>query len=99
MSKSTSIQHEEKVRTHIIIPKGIMKQLDKLVGARGRSKFIIGAVVERINRIRLAHAAKKVAGSLRNTAIPEWDTSEKASEWVHSLRRDADTQRGYTKSP
>lgn len=70
-----------------------MKQLDKLVGARGRSKFIVDAVVERLGRIRLEEAARKAAGSLSHVGIDAWSTSEKASSWVHNLRREAESKR------
>ena len=88
---ATMVTHQkERMRTHVIMPEEVVKQLDKLVGARERSKFIVAAVVDRMNRIRLERAAKKVAGSLANWGIDEWRTEEKTSAWVHNLRKEAD---------
>jgi hypothetical protein len=66
-------------RTHVVMPEIVIKQLDKLVGARERSKFIVAAVVDRMNRMRLERAAKKVAGSLKEWDIDHWGTEEKTS--------------------
>lgn len=78
------------MRTHIMMPEEIIKQLNSFVGVRGRSKFIVDAVIERINRMRLKKAVAKVAGSLKDRDIPGWETGKKTSFWVHNLRQKAD---------
>jgi metal-responsive CopG/Arc/MetJ family transcriptional regulator len=92
MNTAIAVNQKERMRTHVIMPEEVIKQLDKLVGARERSRFIVAAVVDRMNRIRLERAARKAAGSLANWDIDEWFTSEKASSWVHELRRAADRE-------
>lgn len=83
---------KETMRTHIIIPKEVVDSVDMLVGRRGRSKFFAEAVEEKLARARLSEAARKAAGSLKDTAIPGWETSESAAEWVRLSRR-ADEER------
>lgn len=95
MNTGISIHYDDVMRTHVVIPKVLIKQVDTLVGTRGRSKFIVAAVADRIKTLRLAQAANKVAGSLTKTYIPEWDSSEKAAAWVHTLRQNADNQREH----
>ena len=84
------------VRTHIVMPEKVIRQLDRLVGSRGRSKFVVEAVVARISHIKLQQVASKVAGSLRDTPISGWETGENASAWVREQRREADTKPNHS---
>lgn len=77
----------EAMRTHIVVPKDLVASVDELVGRRSRSKFFTDAAEEKLARVRLARAAKQAAGSLANTTIPGWETSETAVEWVRASRR------------
>lgn len=91
MNNPFSYTHtKETVRTHVIMPEDVVRQLDKMVGMRERSKFIVDAVIERINRIKLRESASKLAGSLSDKNIEGWDTEENTSSWVQSLRKEAD---------
>ena len=83
----------EMVRTHIIIPKDLVSDVDRLVGARHRSEFITDAVAEKLARARLRQAAHKLGGSLVDKDIPGWESTESAADWVRSLRRESETQR------
>jgi len=84
------------VRTHIVMPEQVIRQLDRLVGSQGRSKFVVEAVVVRISYIRLQQVARKVVGSLRDTPISGWETSENASAWVREERREADAKLNHS---
>ena len=75
------------MRTHVVIPKETVETIDRLVGRRGRSKFLAEAAEEKLRRLRLLRAADKVAGSLADVAIPGWESPEAVSEWVRSMRR------------
>ncbi len=83
---------KEAVRTHVVIPRELVDLVDELVGQRGRSRFFSEAVEEKLSRVRLLRAAKRVVGSLADVDTPGWETSEAASEWVRASRR-ADGQR------
>jgi hypothetical protein len=60
------------VRTHVVMPKEVVDEIDDLVGPRRR---------------RLLDAFDRAAGSLANVGVPGWETSELAAEWVRNLRR------------
>jgi len=64
-------------RTHIILPTALIKEVDRLVGERGRSSFIASAAAEKVARLRLLKASEKAAGSLRDVAISDWETPGK----------------------
>jgi predicted transcriptional regulator len=80
----------ETVRTHIVMPKELVAEVDHLVGPRRRSEFIAEAVAEKVARERLRQAAHKVAGSLADVDTPGWETPESTVEWVRALRRESD---------
>lgn len=75
------------MRTHVIIPTEVVRDIDKLVGKRGRSKFLTKAAEEKLKKERFHSALEKVAGSLKDVDIPGWETSESAAKWVHDSRR------------
>jgi hypothetical protein len=64
-----------------------VKSVDELVGRRRRSRFFTEAVQEKVDRLRLARLAEKMAGSLADVDIPGWETKESAAEWVRASRR------------
>jgi hypothetical protein len=64
--------------------------VDALVGPRKRSEFLVDAARERVRREKARKLAHELAGSLKENHLPEWDTPESASAWVHRLRRESD---------
>ncbi len=78
---------KESTRTHVILPRDVVDAVDNLVGKRGRSRFFAEAAEEKLARVRLENAARKAAGSLAEVAIPGWETSESAAEWVRASRK------------
>ena len=79
------------MRTHVVLPDGIVPAIDKLVGKGNRSKFIEEAVQEKLRKDNLLKALQESFGILRDEDYPEWSTSEKVAKWVHDMRQ-RDTQ-------
>jgi len=77
----------EAVRTHVVLPRELIEELDELVGPRHRSEFLAEAAEEKLSRLKLARAFEQFAGSLADVDIPGWETSESAAEWVRASRR------------
>jgi hypothetical protein len=76
----------ETVRAHIVMPKDLVSSIDRLVGKRARSRFLVEAAEEKLARERRARILLSAAGALADDAVPEWEDS---SEWVrHSRERD-----------
>ena len=76
----------EMLRTHVVMPKETVHDIDELVGRRGRSKFLVDAAEEKLRRLRQQAALRKVAGSLKDVDIPGWETPQAASAWVTESR-------------
>lgn len=81
---------KEMMRAHIVIPKDLVADVDRMVGSRHRSEFVADAVAEKLARERLRRAARRLGGSLADKDIPGWESTEAAADWVRSLRRESD---------
>lgn len=79
-------------RAHVIVPEELLAEVDALVGARRRSEFFVDAVREKVAREQLRIAAHRLAGSLTDSSIPAWETSDSSLAWVRSLREESDEQ-------
>lgn len=77
------------MRTHVSLPSDLVEEVDRVVGARRRSRFVEQAIRGHLRRERMAAALRESAGSLKDD-YPEWDTPEKVSEWVAEGRREDD---------
>ncbi|MGH2584276.1 MAG: CopG family ribbon-helix-helix protein [Dehalococcoidia bacterium] len=81
---------KQAVRTHIVLPRDLVEAIDRIVGARRRSRFVEEAIAEKLARERQEEALRESAGALDSTEYPDWNTPEKISAWVRNLRRQAD---------
>ena len=77
------------MRTHVILPAELVEEVDRVVGARRRSRFVEEAIRSHLKRQNMARALRETAGSLRGQ-YPEWETPEMVSEWVAERRREDD---------
>lgn len=80
----------ERRRAHVLLPREIIDEIDATVGPRGRSRFILEAVEERLQRQRRLAAFERVVGSVADGEIPEWETPESTAAWLEELRRGCD---------
>ena len=75
------------MRTHIILPEGLVEEIDNLVGKRKRSRFVKEAITEKLRRGALLNALKETTGILSAEEHPEWETPEKVVTWVKESRQ------------
>jgi metal-responsive CopG/Arc/MetJ family transcriptional regulator len=79
---------EERVRTHIVLPRDVIEAVDRVAGRRKRSEFIAAAVRDSLIRAQQREALENTAGALAGSDYPEWETPEKTSAWVRKLREE-----------
>jgi metal-responsive CopG/Arc/MetJ family transcriptional regulator len=79
---STAAKH----RTHIIIPRRLASDIDRLVGKRSRSRFIADAAEWKLKNLRQLEALQGAIGSIRSEDHPEWENG--SAEWVHTMRQE-----------
>ena len=76
----------EAMRTHVVMPRKLVEEVDAKVGPRGRSQYVVEAVREKLDRERRLALFDEMAGTLKDVNVPGWETSESASQWVRELR-------------
>ena len=74
------------VRTNLLLPKDVVDEVDRVAGARGRSRYVTEALRAKLKRDRLRVAIERTAGVLRPEDYPEWSSSEKVAAWVRARR-------------
>lgn len=85
--------HATTTRTHLIAPKKLIEEIDRLVGPRRRSEFLTEAAAEKLQREKLLQATRDAAKLPPVDDVPGWATPEQVSQWVHDLRRESDRTR------
>ena len=73
------------LRTHIVLPAELAKDLDELVGPRGRSAFLVETAAKEIKRRRLLAFLASGEPAWRDENHPEL-VEMGTAEWVRSLR-------------
>lgn len=73
-------------RTHIVIPKDLASEIDKVVGKRGRSGFLAQAARKELKRLGMLRALERAAGSWKDKEHPE--LKKGAAQWVEGLRKE-----------
>jgi hypothetical protein len=83
-------------RAHILLPDDLLREIDSLVGPRGRSAFLVETARTEVRRQKLLHflESKGPAGkepAWRDAHHPE--LAEGADVWLRKLRRESDRAR------
>lgn len=74
-------------RAHVVMSDETLREIDRLVGQRSRSRFLEEAAREKLERLALASALEDTAGIVSAQAYPEWRDRHAAAEWVRETRR------------
>ena len=70
---------------HIVISEDLAREIDRMVGKRGRSKFLTQAAEKELKRLRMLRALQRAAGSWKDADHPELRCG--AARWVAKLRK------------
>ncbi|HUI58323.1 MAG TPA: hypothetical protein VLY04_25290 [Bryobacteraceae bacterium] len=73
-------------RAHIILPEELLRQIDELVGVRGRSQFLVELARREVHRLRLLHFLEEDRAGWNLQEHPELNGG--AAAWVDSLRQE-----------
>jgi len=72
------------VRTNLLLPEDLVREVDRLAGPRNRSRYVAEALEARLRRDRLREAVEATAGVWRDR--DPWGSSEAVVAWVRGLR-------------
>ena len=75
-------------RTHIIIPSDLVREIDALVGPRGRSAFLLETARQEVQRRKLLRFLEGEQPAWRAEDHPEFSAGTAA--WVRQVRQQSD---------
>jgi hypothetical protein len=76
----------EKVKTHVMFPAELLHAIDKIVGGRKRSSFIVEAAKEKLEEIRFQKALETAAGCWKDETHPDLRTQEDIRGYLKKIR-------------
>ncbi|HSH59507.1 MAG TPA: hypothetical protein VK988_07675 [Acidimicrobiales bacterium] len=65
----------------------VIEAIDKVVGQRGRSRFLEEAARAKLERMELEQVIRDGAGTLAEKDYPHWRDQASINEWVRAQRR------------
>jgi hypothetical protein len=74
-------------RAHVVLPEELISEIDKMVGARGRSAFLAEVARREIKRRRLLQLFRRKEPIWKDADHPE--LKEGAAAWVRKLREES----------
>jgi hypothetical protein len=75
-------------RAHVLLPYDLIREIDAIVGPRGRSAFLVETAQEAVRRRKLLQFLESDASGWKDADHPE--LSRGAGTWVRQLRRESD---------
>jgi hypothetical protein len=79
-------------RAHILLPEDLLREIDALVGPRGRSSFLVETARHEVRRQKLLQLLENKDPAWKNNDHPELAAG--AAAWVHKLRTDSEGRGG-----
>ncbi|MGR3218966.1 MAG: hypothetical protein ACUZ8H_03990 [Candidatus Anammoxibacter sp.] len=78
----------DKIKTQVVFPKEMLKELDKVVTPGKRSHFVVQATRKELQRIRIAHTMEKAAGAWKDDDYPEFKTLNNVHNWLSNIQKE-----------
>jgi hypothetical protein len=75
-------------RAHVLLPYDLIREIDAIVGPRGRSAFLVETAQEAVRQRKLLQFLESDAPGWKDADHPE--LSRGAGAWVRQLRRESD---------
>ena len=79
-------------RAHVLLPEDLIREIDALVGPRGRSSFLVETARHEVRRQKLLHFLENEEPAWKSANHPE--LAEGAAEWVRQIRKESDSRAG-----
>lgn len=76
------------VRTHVVLPEDLVREIDALVGPRGRSAFIVETARDAVRRKRLLQFLRSDEPAWKEENHSE--LAKGAAAWVRKLRAESE---------
>ncbi len=76
-----------KVKAHLVFPREILEEVDKISGKRKRSYFIEEATREKLEKERFLNALEETKGAWREKSHPDLKTGKDMERYVREKRQ------------
>jgi hypothetical protein len=76
------------LRAHIMIPADLLREIDAIVGPRGRTAFLLETAREEVRRRKLLHFLESKGPTWKAASHPEEDSAM----WVRKLRGESESR-------
>ncbi len=77
------------VRTNVMLPAGLLREIDRVAGSRQRSAFLMEAAQEKLVRLRFDRAATRAFGAWKDEAHPDLKTDADLARYLTRIRASA----------
>jgi hypothetical protein len=84
-------------RAHILLPNDLVREIDAIVGPRGRSAFLVETAREAVRRRKLLEFLESDTPGWKDEDHPE--LSRGSGAWVRQLRQESDRRITGKKKP
>ena len=78
-------------RAHVLLPQDLVKEIDSIVGPRGRSAFLVETAREAVRRRKLLRFLESDTPAWKDADHPE--LARGAAAWVRELRQEGEAKR------
>ena len=79
-------------RAHILLPEDLIREIDALVGPRGRSSFLVETARHEVRRQKLLHFLENEEPAWKSANHPE--LAGGAVHWVRQVRKENESRAG-----
>lgn len=77
-------------RAHVLLPDDLLREIDALVGPRGRSAFLVETARSEVRRQKLLQFLESKDPAWKNKEEDHPELAEGADAWVRKVRRESD---------
>jgi|SRR5208282_1116793 hypothetical protein len=78
-------------RAHVLVPEDLLREIDALVGPRGRSSFLVETARQEVRRQKMLHFLGSKDSAWNDKDHPE--LARGAAAWVRQLRAESEARR------
>jgi hypothetical protein len=79
-------------RAHVLLPEDLLREIDALVGPRGRSSFLVATARNEVRRQKLLQFLESGAPACADSDKTHPELAEGAEAWVRKLRTESNAR-------
>lgn len=84
-------------RAHILLPQDLVREIDSIVGPRGRSAFLVQTAREAVQRRKLLRFLENETPAWKDELHPE--LAEGSAGWVRTVRKENEGRNRRKRKP